>query len=583
MLDLTYEISSCQNDNLIEYFSAQGIKTLADFKWISVGPKHAILLNSHEYVTVGTVPNSVRLALNKSGSGKNRCNYNLLRQNPERDRTRELAYYDPRIFLAYLKNISQEKTVWAKDQLQEQGDFYATGFYSMTDDRNSYKLLLTHVLLPASPYRLGDSFILPARDGLDVFTPGPSDVTDFYEELFAKRTTKLGGHLLCIFESLHRSTIRKKCKDQTKEELAEGPPVVTFDDILAEPFYEYFDIPKKNGKIRRVYNIKDEDAKHQLSLYGRKNLVVWAEKVFKKIYKGDKQLSLPAAYRKKKSIGSVTKAIQKILDVNPSTPFLSLDIKDYFSSITWDDIKRCCKHLFHDLTPKMEAFLKYIMVDTEGRIYPGHPLAGIFTNIVIAKTWKDIQVQLSYSNIKGFIYADDMVFLSTVPNNPKLTKYHVHKIVTRQLEKNNLSIQLNEEKTKVMIGDSRTFLGVVYRTDGTITSSKKVRKKIRALLHQLSKDLFKDTKDHEYVRKFYKVLGLINYYGNMNDQEKSPVIQKFLQEPEFWRVAIGVRAYYEIYTSYHDRVVINPIDKNVLSYYKVDRKLVKVRGEKKDD
>ena len=111
----------------------------------------------------------------------------------------------------------------------------------------------------------------------------------------------------------------------------------------------------------------------------------------------------------------------------------------------------------------------------------------------------------------------------------------------------------------------------------------KVRKKIRALLHQLSKELFKDTKDHEYVRKFYKVLGLINYYGNMNEQEKSPVIQKFLQEPEFWRVAIGVRAHYEIYTSYHDRAVINPIDKNVLSYYKVDRKLVKVRGEKKDD
>lgn len=582
MLDLTYEISSCQNDNLIEYFSAQGIKTLADFKWISVGPKHAILLNSHEYVTVGNVPNSVRLALNKTRAGKNRCNYNLFRQNPERDRTRELAYYDPRIFLAYLKNISQKKTVWAKDHLQEQGDFYATSFYSMTDDRGNYNLLLTHVLLPALPYRLGDSFILPARDGLDVFTPGPADVTDFYEELFAKRTTKLGSHLLFIFELLHRSTIKKKCQGLSKGEL-KNPPVVTFDDILAEPFYEYFDIPKKNGKIRRVYNIKEEYAKNQLSVYGRKNLVVWAEKVFKKIYKGDKQLSLPAAYRKKKGIGNVTKAIRKILAVNPSTPFLSLDIKDYFSSITWEDIKRCCKHLFHYPSPKMEAFLKHIMVDTEGRVYPGHPLAGIFTNIVMAKTWKDIQVQLSYSNIKGFIYADDMVFLSTVPNNPKLTKYHVHKIVTRQLAKNNLSIQLNEEKTKIMLGDSRTFLGVVYRADGTITSSKKARKKIRALLHQLAKDLFKDTKDHEYVRKFYKVLGLINYYGNMNDKEQSPVIQKFLQEPEFWKVAIGVRTHYDIYTNYHDRVVINEIDKNVLDYYKVDRKLVKVRGEKKDD
>lgn len=582
MLDLTYEISSCQNDNLIEYFSAQGIKTLADFKWISVGPKHAILLNSHEYVTVGTVPNSVRLALNKTRAGKNRCNYNLFRQNPERDRTRELAYYDSRIFLAYLKNISQQKTVWAKDRLQEQGDFYATSFYNMTDDRGNYNLLLTHMLLPALPYRLGDSFILPARDGLDVFTPGPTDVTDFYEELFSKRTTKLGSHLLFIFELLHRSAIKKKCQGLSKEELI-NPPVVTFEDILAEPFYEYFDIPKKNGKIRRVYNIKEEYAKNQLSVYGRKNLVVWAEKVFKKIYKGDKQLSLPAAYRKKKGIGNVTKAIQKILAVNPSTPFLSLDIKDYFSSITWDDIKRCCKHLFHDLSPKMEAFLEYIMVDTEGRVYPGHPLAGIFTNIVMAKTWKDIQVQLSYSNIKGFIYADDMVFLSTVPNNPKLTKYHVHKIVTRQLAKNNLSIQLNEEKTKIMLGDSRNFLGVVYRSDGTITSSKKARKKIRALLHQLAKDLFKDTNDPEYVRKFYKVLGLINYYGNMNDKEQSPVIQKFLQEPEFWKVAIGVRNHYDIYTNYHDRVVINEIDKSVLDYPKVERKLVKVRGEKKDD
>lgn len=298
--------------------------------------------------------------------------------------------------------------------------------------------------------------------------------------------------------------------------------------------YREFQIPKKNGKgfrnikepydnfkviqkklneiLEMIYISSDNKLRYTLrrSAELRKN-----EDVVDIFLNRKNQMY---AYTKGKSaLNCVTEIIFDMRDKNLiNSDVLKLDFSKFFESINWENIKNKCHALIggNDEKDPYVRFLKKIILDENDKLYMGNPISGTMSNIIMLKAWSDIRLRLSYMKVLGYIYADDMTFISYDPNRSHLPVSKIIKTIKACLRDNGLhNIKLNEDKTTYQKGNDRRILGIniIEVGEGKIRTGipKKSVLRLRALAHN-----YGNSNDHD-DNEALKILGAYSYFTSV--------------------------------------------------------------------
>lgn len=298
--------------------------------------------------------------------------------------------------------------------------------------------------------------------------------------------------------------------------------------------YREFQIPEKNGKGFR--NIKEPYDNFKVI---QKKLNEILEEIYKSSdvrlrYKLKKSVGLRKnedvvsiflnrnnqmyAYTKGKSaLNCVTEIIFDMRDKEIiDSDVLKLDFSKFFESINWENIKNKCHTLIggNDEKDPYVRFLKKIILDENDKLYMGNPISGTMSNIIMLKAWSDIRLRLSYMKVLGYIYADDMTFISYDPNRSHLPVSKIIKTIKACLRDNGLhNIKLNEDKTTYQKGNDRRILGVNIIEDGEGKIRTGIPKKsvlrLRALAHN-----YGNSNDHD-DNEALKILGAYSYFTSV--------------------------------------------------------------------
>lgn len=298
--------------------------------------------------------------------------------------------------------------------------------------------------------------------------------------------------------------------------------------------YREFQIPKKNGKgfrnikepydnfkviqkklneiLETIYISSDNKLRYTLrrSAELRKN-----EDVVDIFLNRKNQMY---AYTKGKSaLNCVTEIIFDMRDKKLiNSDVLKLDFSKFFESMNWENIKNKCHMLIggNDEKDPYVRFLKKIILDENDKLYMGNPISGTMSNIIMLKAWSDIRLRLSYMKVLGYIYADDMTFISYDPNRSHLPVSKIIKTIKACLRDNGLhNIKLNEDKTTYQKGNDRRILGVNIIEDGEGKIRTGIPKKsvlrLRALAHN-----YGNSNDHD-DNEALKILGAYSYFTSV--------------------------------------------------------------------
>lgn len=309
--------------------------------------------------------------------------------------------------------------------------------------------------------------------------------------------------------------------------------------------YREFQIPKKNGKGFR--NIKEPYDNFKVI---QKKLNEILEEIYKSSdarlrYKLKKSVDLRKnedvvsiflnrnnqmyAYTKGKSaLNCVTEIIFDMRDKEIiDSDVLKLDFSKFFESINWENIKNKCHMLIggNDEKDPYVRFLKKIILDENNKLYMGNPISGTLSNIVMLKTWSDIRLRLSYMKVLGYIYADDMTFISYDPSRTHLPVSKIIKTIKACLRDNGLhNIKLNEDKTTYQKGNDRRVLGVNIINDdkGGIRMGipKKSVLRLRALAHN-----YGNSNDHD-ENEALKIVGAYSYFTSVLNLNKGSLMYR---------------------------------------------------------
>lgn len=309
--------------------------------------------------------------------------------------------------------------------------------------------------------------------------------------------------------------------------------------------YREFQIPKKNGKGFR--NIKEPYDNFKVI---QKKLNEILEEIYKSSdarlrYKLKKSVDLRKnedvvsiflnrnnqmyAYTKGKSaLNCVTEIIFDMRDKEIiDSDVLKLDFSKFFESINWENIKNKCHMLIggNDEKDPYVRFLKKIILDENNKLYMGNPISGTLSNIVMLKTWSDIRLRLSYMKVLGYIYVDDMTFISYDPSRTHLPVSKIIKTIKACLRDNGLhNIKLNEDKTTYQKGNDRRVLGVnIIKDDkGGIRMGipKKSVLRLRALAHN-----YGNSNDHD-ENEALKIVGAYSYFTSVLNLNKGSLMYR---------------------------------------------------------
>lgn len=268
---------------------------------------------------------------------------------------------------------------------------------------------------------------------------GYSDVEISYMLTYASKLTKKG--LPIIFDQFHLSLL------------------VGYDYyfLLAISncqyrFYKHFEIPKKNGKMRKIE--EPSPALKEIQTWILKNILVPASKKYvspvAKAFIPGKKLKENARFHKSKRI------------------VVALDIIDFFGSVCFSQVF----WMFRDLgyNKGVSMMLTNICM-LSGSLPQGAPSSPMLSNLIFQKIDNRLFQYCRNRNIMYSRYADDLTFSSKV-----LDVRHLISYVKMLLS--NTNFRINEEKTKVMARGMRQIVTGVVVND-KLQVPKQYRDKVR--------------------------------------------------------------------------------------------------------
>lgn len=298
--------------------------------------------------------------------------------------------------------------------------------------------------------------------------------------------------------------------------------------------YRQFEIPKSNGKGMRTIKepinktfkeaqviLKDVMTEMFFKNTNQLRKAMWKgtrsskNKNMRELYLGEKESNMYAYLPGR----SVSKCNHKILEEmfgsendNNGSDVLKLDLSKFFESISWEYVKNKCQMLV-GIVKEDEPyyrFIKKLMLDENDRLYVGNPVSGIASDIVMMKAWSDIRFRLSYLNIRGYIYADDMIFINNEGENGTLPTKKIIGIINSCLRDNGLhDIKLNQDKIRYQKNNDRRILGINIRKDSNGEVNFGIPKKTVLRMRAMFNNYGKHKATEEDLEK---LLAMFNYY-----------------------------------------------------------------------
>ena len=190
---------------------------------------------------------------------------------------------------------------------------------------------------------------------------------------------------------------------------------------------------------------------------------------------------------------------------------LKMDIKDFFSSVPFDDIQNVIINVLKYCN-KEDEFINHIILTTINNKLPvGAPTSPYLANacfVGIDKTIKNIcyLYEVNYSR-----YVDDLIFSSNYIEDLNLIEKRIKDVL------NYHGYKINPKKTKYISDNKQqNVLGLVIN-DNKIRLSKAFKRKIRAMIH--SKYNKKDLKYLAWnINSEYSLNGYLNYIKNVDKE-----------------------------------------------------------------
>lgn len=258
-------------------------------------------------------------------------------------------------------------------------------------------------------------------------------------------------------------------------------------------FYRYFKIEKKNGSKRQIAE----------PLPSLKEIQHWI--LHKILYKIEVH-KYSKAYIKGKSIKDNVKFHKgkKIV--------LTLDICDFFKSLTIDKTSQCFKKMGYS---SILADLLAKLCCLDGSLPQGAPTSPYISNIIMYDFDLKLQNFCNINKIMYTRYADDITFSGDIDTNELIN------FVKNELC--HLDLKLNENKTRIMYQNERQIVtGLVVNNKVQVSHTE--RNKLRMIVHCIKKFGLENhlqrinCQKENYIKH---LLGKINYilYINPNDKE----------------------------------------------------------------
>lgn len=275
-----------------------------------------------------------------------------------------------------------------------------------------------------------------------------------------------------------------------------------------ESEYTTFYIPKHNGGLREI-NAPTEQLMQDLR--EMKNIFQYELKV---LYHNTAYAYVPTR--------NILKALQ-VHQKNNSRWFLKLDIKDFFPSCNQDFVVKQLRQIYPFCMWSEEIIKSFIWVCFRDNELPqGTPMSPMLTNLIMIPFDYAMQ-QYAYDNHLTYTrYADDILISSYNDFNWQQVQAGVN-LIFQNLR---MPFTIKTEKTRYGSSAGRNWnLGLMYNKDNRITVGYRNKKKYKAMLNNLFKDI---TEHNEWTKdELYYFQGITSYYTSVEPEYFNTLIKKY--------------------------------------------------------
>lgn len=202
---------------------------------------------------------------------------------------------------------------------------------------------------------------------------------------------------------------------------------------------------------------------------------------------------------------------------------VNLDINTFFESVTSTQIESVWRRFFQ-FTPDVSELLTRLTTH-RGALPRGAPTSPLLANLVFWNVEPDLVLKLSKSGIRYSRYVDD-VTLSSKRRLAKKTIGWANRHITQMLQAKGLS--LNRLKTRISRAPSPLRVHDVNVRGKVPTIPKKVRREIRADVHNLAHNVYVLSSPAEKLARFRHVNGRVSWLHQFHPEEAAALWAKLL-------------------------------------------------------
>jgi len=280
-----------------------------------------------------------------------------------------------------------------------------------------------------------------------------------------------------------RSSLQKKLAAFQKHELnafrlliVENPtelsrflksPFCELENLLSNPIYEYYTIPKKKGGNRDIY----APSERLKSVQKRLNYFLQAYYLMIKPYEVHGFVVNPHYMGTYFNIAGNAKAHVRKKHV------LNIDLKDFFPSIAAWQVKSLFVSGCFGFTDQVATALT-LLTTYKGKLPIGAPTSPVISNFICLQLDQDLKLFSSFKKLSYTRYADDLTFSSDLP----ITDGDILELINLIKKK---GFEINEKKLRLKSSNRKqTVTGLTVNVK--VNVDRKLLKKIRAMLHDMT-------------------------------------------------------------------------------------------------
>jgi RNA-directed DNA polymerase len=282
-------------------------------------------------------------------------------------------------------------------------------------------------------------------------------------------------------------------------------------ELINEPHYQRFQIPKKSGGYRLI------QAPGHILMYAQSRLNFYLQNYYHLIApKGVYGFVINPT----KSVSFCNIVENAKIHVNQKY-VLNLDLKDFFPSILAYRVKELFQSDDFRFNEKVATALA-LLVTYEGKLPIGAPTSPVISNFICLELDDMLQSYCDTNKINYSRYADDLTFSS----NQEITKFQIHDLMVI-ISAN--QFEINKKKTRLKTNSRKqTVTGLVVNEKVNI--DRKTIKMVRAMLHdalqngiaKAAKRHFKNNNQISNRSEAYfmnRLDGYINFIGQVRGKE----------------------------------------------------------------